>query len=420
MAWRDTYQIGSLDGAKFHTEQSEITPGRKIALYDTPHSDGTVTSIDLGKKPLRFVLDAIFVGEDYQKARDAFLKVVNKPGPKELVHPYYQRLYVIPVPEAPINVTENPNEFGGEARVKLTLVRHRAPATSATGAGLKIGTAAALTKAGLDLEDALSTDMEGLTSIDDFVASANLDVLDDVLGDLQQLNGDIDALLDAPGNLASQITNVTGELMELLSTPAKLFSAVDGLLNAMSNSFEQLTPDDKRASIGSTERVLSQMSALGAASEAEHVPEIDTETRRAQRADKAKILLDLRVAGIRRMTEAAAKNAPDNAAEARKIGRKVFATLTEAMEVQINGVEMSPAVRKATARYRTAAAAHLTAQAGRLIDLQTYTPPETLPAEVVAWTLYGDARRAEDVAARARAVHPGFIPGGVPIELLVS
>lgn len=420
MAWRDTLQQGSLDGAKFLTERSELTPGRKIAVYDSPFGDGTVTSIDLGKKPLRFVLDAVFVGETYNEARDAFLKVVNKAGPKELVHPFYGRLYVIPDPDAPITLTEDPNLDGGCATVKMTFLRHRAPSTSASNIGKALGTAAAMKKAGLDLGAAIESAMSATDIVDDFVAAASVETLDDMLSDMQALNGDIDALLATPGNLASQISSISGELLELLSTPSKLFSAIDGAQAIIADSFAQLLPEDRKQSVASTDRAISQMAALGAQSESGVIPDIDTPTRKQQRETKALFLLGFRASGVRRVTDALADNPPDNATDARRNARKARAALTSVLETSIDGAELDPNIRKALTRYRTAAVAHLEAQAGSLNALQSWVPPETLPCEVIAWTVYGDARRADEVAARAEAEHPGFIAGQVPIELLAS
>ena len=53
---------------------------------------------------------------------------------------------------------------------------------------------------------------------------------------------------------------------------------------------------------------------------------------------------------------------------------------------------------------------HLTkvAMAGvRLVDV---TPKESLPAVVLAYRLYGDATRAEEIVTRNKVIHPGFLP----------
>jgi prophage DNA circulation protein len=41
----------------------------------------------------------------------------------------------------------------------------------------------------------------------------------------------------------------------------------------------------------------------------------------------------------------------------------------------------------------------------------------TLPALVVAHRVYGDATRADEIVSRNRVRHPGFVPGGIALEV---
>ncbi|PTS90230.1 hypothetical protein DBR17_01670, partial [Sphingomonas sp. HMWF008] len=51
-----------------------------------------------------------------------------------------------------------------------------------------------------------------------------------------------------------------------------------------------------------------------------------------------------------------------------------------------------------------------------------YTPATTEPALVIAARLYADPAQAEiraaEIVARNRVVHPGFVPGGVALQVL--
>lgn len=55
----------------------------------------------------------------------------------------------------------------------------------------------------------------------------------------------------------------------------------------------------------------------------------------------------------------------------------------------------------------------------RLREVKSYTPGATMPAIVIAHHIYGDASRADDIVARNKVVHPGAVPGGVPLEVIV-
>ena len=59
---------------------------------------------------------------------------------------------------------------------------------------------------------------------------------------------------------------------------------------------------------------------------------------------------------------------------------------------------------------RVARIEDVTARAAALPRVTTYTPSSVIPAAVVAWSIYGDTERADEVVARNRIVHPLFVP----------
>jgi prophage DNA circulation protein len=71
---------------------------------------------------------------------------------------------------------------------------------------------------------------------------------------------------------------------------------------------------------------------------------------------------------------------------------------------------------------RRAMTADLTARGGTLARLRAYTPATTEPALVIAQRLYGEPatliERAEEIIARNKVAHPGFVTGGVPLQVL--
>ena len=59
---------------------------------------------------------------------------------------------------------------------------------------------------------------------------------------------------------------------------------------------------------------------------------------------------------------------------------------------------------------RTAVITDLNARGALLPQLRTVTSAVPMPSLAVAYALYGDATRADDLAARSGAAHPGFLP----------
>jgi hypothetical protein len=67
---------------------------------------------------------------------------------------------------------------------------------------------------------------------------------------------------------------------------------------------------------------------------------------------------------------------------------------------------------------RIAMIADVTARGASLARLYAFTPAATEPAVVIAQRLYGDADQAEEIVARNAIAWPGFVPGGVALEVL--
>lgn len=100
-----------------------------------------------------------------------------------------------------------------------------------------------------------------------------------------------------------------------------------------------------------------------------------------------------------------------------------LARLATELVAEMNGRIAAPAPPLGVAgRSSQVAASALVGQpAGRvasLAPLAHVTPTTTLPALLLAHQLYGNARLVDDIVARNAISHPGFVPGGVELEVL--
>jgi prophage DNA circulation protein len=62
--------------------------------------------------------------------------------------------------------------------------------------------------------------------------------------------------------------------------------------------------------------------------------------------------------------------------------------------------------------------AHLRRLTFDLNGLDRIIPPATVPAILLAWDLYGDATRGDEIVIRNAIEHPGYVQGGA--EIVVS
>ncbi|MDQ7010357.1 MAG: hypothetical protein Q9M29_00915, partial [Mariprofundaceae bacterium] len=67
---------------------------------------------------------------------------------------------------------------------------------------------------------------------------------------------------------------------------------------------------------------------------------------------------------------------------------------------------------------RAAMVRDLTERAGRLPQIGVFTPRSGMPALLLAHRIHGDASRDAEIIARNSIRHPGFVPGGSPLEVI--
>lgn len=87
MAWSDGYLDASFRGVQFNVKRASTTGGRRVAVHEFPRADRTETE-DLGGVAKDFVLDAFLIGADYFDQRKRFEGVLDEGTVGILVHPY--------------------------------------------------------------------------------------------------------------------------------------------------------------------------------------------------------------------------------------------------------------------------------------------------------------------------------------------
>jgi hypothetical protein len=246
---------------------------------------------------------------------------------------------------------------------------------------------------------------------------------------MRAINGAIASVLNVPAGFAQQIDAISRQAGELIQTPRRLFDAIDGALELITAATRRvlgpngadLDLDDVGLSVSSLSlrrgaslfRAIGPLSTLGEDSVA--VPDIDTVERNEQRDGQRALKRHTRGSGLLNAADAAADMPLDSAADALALRDLLVTALVDLSESEPDlDAPFAAALKNAAA----AAHAHLTAVAGRLPTVVQYTPADTLPVEVIAWTLYADPERAEEIALRNPHVkHPGFVPGKQAIEV---
>lgn len=88
MAWQDTLLDASFKGVKFDCEHLQDQAQRDIQKHAYPYVNGEDAE-DLGRGAIVTEVTAVFWGDDYELRLQAFLTVLEQPGPGELIHPVF-------------------------------------------------------------------------------------------------------------------------------------------------------------------------------------------------------------------------------------------------------------------------------------------------------------------------------------------
>lgn len=395
MSWRERLQAGKFRTAAFEVDAHDHAGGRRLARHEYPLRDEPYAE-DMGRQAREFNVECLVVGEDYMAARDALRDALEEYGPGLLVHPW---LGTQNVAVQSYRLRESARE-GGMALFSVTFVeagRAAEPGTVPDTAGY-VGAAADAVVAATKSDFA---DTFALSGKPQFVADAALGLLNGGIGDLRSLSGRIAAATQPISDFSSSLDRLGEELSTLILTPATLASQVTGVVAALGGvasdvrgaiaAYRTLWPfGNDEPAVGDTTASLRQQAANQAA--------IAALMQRAATAEAA------------RAAAAADFASADDATALRDLFTDQFDALL--------AVTDDDATLAALVDMQTAVVRDLNTRAAQLPRTRSFTPSATVPALVLAQRLYGDATRADDIVARNRVRHPGFIPGGVALEVL--
>lgn len=446
MSFFDRLRKATFRGVPFGVVEHALEGGRRIASTEYPQRD-TPYHEDLGLRMRGFTVEAYVHGARWLEERDALLSACEQEGPGELVHPWLGTRDVVC---HGYRLRESSAELG---LARLTLLfsdagENRFPAAAIdTQADVQ----AKADRAGTALRQSFAArwDVAGPDFLE-LAARSQLDALARRLGSLRLGSGSAMALLQAAGAeaLAADLRDgnaLGGSVLRLLTVGGGLVS--DGKSIAASSPlysvFTLLGLGNVNAAIGqvrsyvgtgSTSTSLPAAAAGGAIATRppdlvaarglmtqtdtlpEEFPEVaQTTPARAQQARNRAAFEEL-VRGGAVVETARLGSALDFEAYEDAIAWRDDITARLADRMLTADDNVFPAL----ADLRAAVARDINARATDLARLRTVTPAATIPALVLAHRLYEDPARAAEIVARNRIRHPGFVPGGAELRVLID
>lgn len=415
MGWRDNYRPASFRGAAFFVTTADSSHGRRQAVHETAQRDIPYTE-DLGRKSREFGITGYLLGKEYDVAREELIKVCEQAGPGVLVHPYRGELTVVC---RGLNVSETSDE-GGKCTLTMTFLE----AGEASYPSAKVDTVNAIsakagevTEAGKEnfvsdfltkgypsfVAEAATSQIQGLSdflSSPEFIVSSDIQAVSDYYDKVKSIGSDAFDLIQKPFEFADQVVDAISSIRSAFG------SSAFGMLMSLYNQYFSSSGGSSSSKTPSRQQVVTNTSAVAglvrqAAISQAAVAAVVTQTTE-----------DVSSGGTK-TTSAPTKYDSYEAAIA------VRTELADSLD-QESETTNSDLVYVAVTDLRTAVVQAVPDPEQDLPRLATFAPRQTLPSLVVAYQLYGDASRAEDIVTRNDPRRPGFLTGGQQLEVLAN
>lgn len=376
MGWKDRLRPASWRGISFFVDDSELAAGRKTAEHEFPQRNINYIE-DTGRRTRIYSITGYVLGEDYDRQRDALLDACEQKGIGDLVHPRYGTIKAQLI--EPARIRERSSD-GRIAVFDLVFSESEEPTQPVI-----------IIDSGTNFFDKVNAAISTADSI-----------FKSIYSPFQKAQNVID-------DLSATINNFTILLETVKSNGKKALTFQDNLQNLLNNTLVLIYSATDLSSI--IEGLLTSDDSINGVFENLKLKDFQADQNIIEPNDQAlnEFIRQLAVIGA---TKAVTGLTFTSVAEAYEIRDLVSPALDELMETADDPLY--------TVLYelRIAMIDDIAARADQLPQLLLKTFLDSLPSLFIAYDLYEDISRAPEIVDRNNIFHPGFVPGGVPIEVL--
>lgn len=376
MGWKDRLRPASWRGISFFVDDSEVSAGRKNVEHEFPKRNISYIE-DIGRRTRIYNIVGYVLGDDYDRQRDALLDACEQEGIGDLIHPRYGKIRVQLI--EPVRIRER-NTDGRIATFDLVFSETEEPTQPVIIVDSKTNF--------FDKIDAAINTVVGIFKDVYDVFQKPQNVIDDISKTVNNLT----VALDTIKSNGKKALNFQDNFQNLRNNALALIYSVEDLSNILNELF---TSDD------SIDGILENLK-LKDFQAGENIIEPNNLALNQYIRQNAVIGAAKAVIGV----EFTSIN------QAYEIRDLVAPALDELMETADDPLYTS------LYELRIAMIDDIAARADSLPALLKKTLADSLPDLFVAYDLYEDIDRAPEITERNNIVHPGFVPGGVEIEVL--
>ena len=349
------------------------------------------------------------VAISFTNIRDALRKACLQKGPGTLVHPDYGSVSVLC---DSISVREELSSQG-MAVFELTFVEAGAqaiPETSIDMSDSVLSSASALTDAarnGFASGFSLSQGVAGLTSLVGNIADVCTSSLNSIGSGLEYAEG-----------LRSDLTGAMNQVVDAVAMANDLKSSAESLLN---------TPDALAAQLDTVFSVVASMAGtspdsfntvrnLTSQSNASETASVSNDDAKAEKLCMQKIEQLTKQVVVAKEAEIITQIEFDNADDASSVLEN-FVADTEEVEL-FEDIEPSDEIMQALRTTRENVVEYVREIILELPRMRTIRVPEHMPSRVLAYDLYEDLDRADEIVKKNKIPYPAFVPAGKDLKVL--
>lgn len=410
MSWRARLLPASFRGIAFLTPAQTREGGRRLAVHEYPLRETPYTE-DLGRSVRTWRLDAILLGAGYDLALRGLHAALEQPDPGILIHPTDGLLSVcVQRYQTTLSSVE-----GGKATVTIEFVE-----AGAAGAPFAfVATLDTVLERAGTLYGYVQTGLAAalwVAGVPAMVSDATAGLVGQIWRDLRRVgetvtssgaaaaawSRDLGAAERSTVTLSANAPLLAAEVVRQVRAPATLASTAWGGYRALRGlcTWGADLPTVPLTTTARQQQAANQTALLGAV----------RDCATAQCAAAA--LTGLASAADANAVARLAAGIPSSAEDLRALKGELLGLIDARAELATD------TLYPAWCDLRVALARDLEARALAAPRRLTLIPQQSVPALVLAYRVYGDAGRADEIVRRNRIRHPGLVSGGVAVEVM--
>lgn len=403
MATLQTPQLerASFRGVLFTCTSHDVKAGRRTADHVFPKRDLGYRE-DMGRADREFTLTAYLNGDNVFDQRDRLLAALEAPGPGELFHPWLGRLMVVAKPSS-VREARNARR---QAELSLTFIEAGRASVNTGWRDTRAGLNTSLKKLTPACELSLSKNFS-LARAASFVTADGINTMVEAAVGGEVVRGMLTGVREGFALMRS-VDNMVSTARTLIKNPAAIVGAASGMMFQLAGA----SPDVRRIATGIDQTFRTFGDALSA------IP-LTTTNRLAQQLNRSALTRVTRVLALGAATSAASQIQHRDYDEAVTWRTRISDWCDD--EIASASRARDDTISSAVRDLRTSYVDRVTEGMASLASVRSVSLPTVMPSLVAAHRLYGDARRAVDVADRnINSVvqgHPGFLPASQSIDV---